>query len=684
MINDVQGCVPNRVMLQRKVLPGVVFGQTRNRIAIVAFVAAYLALSFLAAPSVWSEGPTTHLYNAGNPDVNQGVWYIGQTAFSLLHLANPFDNNWLNYPWGVNLVDNTGQQLLSLTVMPITLLFGPVFSYNLLMLSCFPTAAVSMFFVLRRWTRRLPIAFVGGLIYGFSPYMVAEGHAHLNLLFVPFPPIAMWAIDKVLVRHRGSALSNGMLIGGLCVALLFIEVEILTTLIIIMCLAVVFILVSPYAHRIRERVFRLWATSLRYLRARQSSRRPAYHRSSHLARRRGPTSFLVENHNSQHAASGRLQPDWPYLFKTFLVSFVILLLASAYPFWVAVRGRGHITGPAQPIGVVAGLSSDLLTPLIPTVNQHFTFGMALVGTRLVAEQAGSTVLPNGSENGGYIGVPLLLVLVAGSIVLWKSRRIVRLCVIMGISSYILSMGSLLKIDGHFTSIRLPFILLTHLPFVDSEVPSRYTLYVWVFVSILLVVILDGIYTRLSGNATVGRLVAVIVIAFTLTPLVPAWPYSTGPTGTPEFYLSSEVKRVPLGSTLLPYPYPAVGQSQAMLWQAVARMRFRMPGGAVIIPGRHDQATFLPRLTPVANTLLECYGGIGPVPVSSAAVQAGRVALVELRIDTMVVPMGEAGSACAAEYLQQLAGAPSVEYGSLVWNSVLCHLDFRFRQSERAT
>ena len=58
-----------------------------------------------------------------------------------------------------------------------------------------------MFFVLRRYTTWIPAAFIGGLLYGFSPYMVGQGEGHIFLMLAPVPPVMFLLLDEILVRQ---------------------------------------------------------------------------------------------------------------------------------------------------------------------------------------------------------------------------------------------------------------------------------------------------------------------------------------------------------------------------------------------------------------------------------------------------------------------------------------------------
>jgi hypothetical protein len=597
--------------------------------ALALCVAGYVVLALLSDPSVWLHGPTTHLLEAGNGDVSEGVWYLAQTPYAVLHGANPFANNWLHYPSGVNLVDNTGQLLLGALAAPFTFVWGAVLAYNLVMVAAAAGSATAAFFVVRRWTAWLPAAFIGGLVYGFSPYMVGQGNGHPFLVAVPIPPLVLLMMDRIVVRRTGVAWRNGLVLGVLLVAQLYISAEVLASTVVVTACGVVVVLAAQL-----------------------------------VARRR--RAAAPAGASDAATAPG---PDWGYLVKAGAVAAALLVVFAAYPLWVAVDGPAHIVGPAQSVDLIEGLSSDVLTPIVPTVNQHFSFGLAWTGTKMVAEH-GATLFPDGAENGGYLGIPLIVGLVAGVVAL-RRRRVVRLAAVMAVVSLVLSMGSDLHFDGRYTGVRLPFDVLAHLPFFNSEVASRYSLYVWLFVALLVAVILDAVHTevRRRRGEVPAVLASVALAAAALFPLVPAWPYGSGRAAVPAWYESAYVGRVPVGSTLLSYPFPSVGNPSAMLWQAEAKMRFRMPGGYVISPGPGKVATFSPPSTVISNAFFECTAGIPQPPVTKEMARQVRQNLRAWRVDTVVVPRNQRAWRCAARFLQGTLGPPVSEAGSDVWASL---------------
>ena len=68
----------------------------------------------------------------------------------------------------------------------------------------------------RRYVRSYPAALLGGLVYGFSPAMIAQSSSHLHLpLGAVLPPLMLLAVDELLHRQRRNPLLVGAGLGAL-------------------------------------------------------------------------------------------------------------------------------------------------------------------------------------------------------------------------------------------------------------------------------------------------------------------------------------------------------------------------------------------------------------------------------------------------------------------------------------
>lgn|GEM_PF-2049382 len=577
------------------------------RSAVVVFL-IYGILAIGANWHVWVHGVSSTIQTAGGSDVQEEVWFLAQTPWAIIHGVNPFANAWLNAPTGLNLMDNTTMPLLGILGAPITLLFGPIATFNVLLDLGFCVSAGAFFLAARRHVAWTPAAFIGGLLYGFSPYAVAVGTGHLFLLFSAVPPLVLLVVDRFVRSPEFSPRRTGLALGLCLLAQLYISVEIFASMIVLGAITVAVAAV-------------VWWRPTR-----------------------------VDIRRWLHALG---------------VAGIVLVVGASYPLWVALAGPQHIQGPAQTAQALAGLATDPLSLVVPTINQHFTLGHASLGDALVAERNShwDVVFDAVAENGTYIGVPLIVLLTAGTIVLWQ-RKAVRLYALVAMSALVLSMGSRLHIDGHRTRIPLPFIFLAHLPLLDSSVAVRYMLFFWLFAALILAIVADRIRDRMLSvgpSSFAAASGAVLVSGAALIPLLPQWPYSAGPAGVPTWF-TTQASTFPVGSTLVIFPFAEAPDASAMLWQAVANVRFKMPGGYAVFRSASGSATFASAPSPLQESLALCSMG-EPVSQSPSSI---RSQLASWHASGVLVAPNYPGASCARHLMQSALGLPREQGGMLVW------------------
>ena len=114
-----------------------------------------------------------------------------------------------------------------------------------------PISATAAFVVLRKWQVWWPAAALGGLIYGFSPYMVGQGLGHVEMMFVPLPPFIVMTVVSILQR-QGSQRRLGVQLGLLVAVQYLILPEVLASVAVF-----TFVAVSAWHSAIR-RPFGKW------------------------------------------------------------------------------------------------------------------------------------------------------------------------------------------------------------------------------------------------------------------------------------------------------------------------------------------------------------------------------------------------------------------------------------------
>ena len=194
---------------------------------LVAAGALYLALGFVLWVHAWAEGATTHtLCGCGDPALF--LWFFQWPATALAHGQNPFFSTALFHPHGINLLAQTSVTGLSVPLVPVTWIWGPVASLNVASTITPALTAFTAFVVIRRWVSWTPAAFVGGLLYGFSPFVLSSlEFAHLMTAALMLLPLILAVLDEILVRQRHSPLWAGVLLAVLLFAQFFLSSELL-------------------------------------------------------------------------------------------------------------------------------------------------------------------------------------------------------------------------------------------------------------------------------------------------------------------------------------------------------------------------------------------------------------------------------------------------------------------------
>ncbi|HYA45765.1 MAG TPA: hypothetical protein VED59_09160, partial [Acidimicrobiales bacterium] len=109
--------------------------------------------------------------------------------------------------------------------------------------------------------------------------------------------------------------------------------------------------------------------------------------------------------------------------------------------------------------------SDLLNFVVPTNITQFAPQAA---RHLSAHFTG-----NGSEQGAYIGIPLL-VLLALCLIVARRRKLVWVALSVAAVTALLSMGPTVHVAGHISTFPLPDKYLQRLPFFHNLLPSRFS------------------------------------------------------------------------------------------------------------------------------------------------------------------------------------------------------------------
>jgi hypothetical protein len=483
--------------------------------SLVAGALGYLALSVALWWQVWSTHPTA-VTTCGCGDTSLFTWFLAWPAFALRHGMDPLYSTYLFHPAGVNLLTNTAEIGFGILLAPVTWAFGPIATLNVALTLSPALSALAMYVLLRRWVSWAPAAFAGGLLYGFSPFVVVSlTDAHLMLGMAAVPPLIVLCLDELLARQRWRWWATGLAIGGLAFAQFFFGTELLVLTAIAAGIGA--ILVVAGAALVRRRAL---------------------------------------------AARAR------YALKAAAAALVSSAVLLAWPAWFALDGPAHLSGSiwGTPVLSYGGTSVRWFVHPMPALGRVLT----------LSHQVGGYQAP--SLSGQYLGIGLLAVLLVGLVVWHRDVRLWLLAAV-GVVSACFSVGLafhhwtpwrlLVRLPLMENVIPSRFVLVVYLAaaamlgiIVDHVARAA-----------------AGRPARRPGRAALGRVAGLAVAAVALVPIVAYFadglPLTAVPVELPDWF-TTVAPELPPHQVLLVLP-SAFRQSN-MTWQAVDGMRYAMVGG----------------------------------------------------------------------------------------------------------
>jgi hypothetical protein len=262
------------------------------------------------------------------------------------------------------------------------------------------------------------------------------------------------------------------------------------------------------------------------------------------------------------------------LVSALAVAALTFAVLAAWPLTVQFLGPQRISAPVQDAKT---FSTDLLNLIVPTPYQLIA---PQVATRVSREFSGLY-----HEATGYLGVPLLGLLVVVACRQWDDRRI-RVASVVAALLMLLSCGPWLHVGKDPVPVPLPWLALGKLPLLGQVLPGRLTLYVWLAVAVVVAIVVTRA-TRLPARPAARWLLAV---GASLVLLLPA-PLTRQPFATPAFFRNWPSHRITADETVLVSPYFVNGGEAApMVWAAETDYRLRMPEAYAYMP-QPDGRTF---------------------------------------------------------------------------------------------
>jgi hypothetical protein len=177
--------------------------------------AFYLALSLFFFGRGLLENSSPYIIGKG-PDPGVFVWLMAWWPHAIDHGLNPFLARTIFAPGGANLAWALCDPLAMLLVLPLTLTAGPIVAHNAVMLLAPALAGWAAFVMCRYLAGSYWPAWLGGFIFGFSPYILGGmlGHEQIVLVF----PIAL--IVWIVLRRLAGEISARRFVAAMVVLLI--------------------------------------------------------------------------------------------------------------------------------------------------------------------------------------------------------------------------------------------------------------------------------------------------------------------------------------------------------------------------------------------------------------------------------------------------------------------------------
>ncbi len=553
--------------------------------ATAAAAALYLVASCTVWWHAWSSGPGTTMTCACT-DAGRTMWYLAWSASAILHGHDLWYSTLLFHPRGFNVLTDTSILALGAVMTPVTWVFGPVVSMNTISTLTPVLSGLSMFWLLRRWVRWTPAAFLGGLFFGFSPFVVVQlAYGWVNLAFVALLPAMVGCIDEILVRQRVRPAKVGIVLAALATAQFFVSSEML--LIAAVTGVVAAVALAAY-----------WAV------------------------RDLPT----------------MRRQLPYAWRAGAIAMATSGALLALPAWYFLAGPGHLHGALWSTSIPGDLGNVWGNFWSHTGHWGPVTSAQLARAAPTLGGYAGAPLPSPS----FLGVGLIVIVGIG-ITWWRSDRRLWLFGTVALVAAVLS----LRVGARRTGA---WSLFVHLPVFDNVVQSRFAGAVDLCAAVMIGMIVDhcrwwpgsrpatpwgavdrrGRF-RAASAATRALLAGTLSIAAGVGALAPNIPLTMQAIVEPRWF-ATVGRHLPPHHVVMAYPYATADSQSSLVWQALDGLRFSMPGGggpsgtAARNPSKGDavlRAASLP---------------FGPAPALSAGdLVAVRRAMAAWRVDIVVVP-----------------------------------------------
>ena len=271
---------------------------------------------------------------------------------------------------------------------------------------------------------------------------------------------------------------------------------------------------------------------------------------------------------------------WVVAGDIILSGAIAVVLAAPFLFFV-FKG---LTEVPRFINDPGGFSADLLNYLVPTQ-------LTRLGGDFFRDVA-CRFSGNASEQGAYLGLPLILILIFQF--LGIRRRPYLKPVLVNLTVFLLfSLGPSLHVAGVRTGLWLPWSLGLNLPLIRQALPTRFSMFVSLLAAVVAALWLSE--SRRGWDRGTRFFLATLACLF-LMPNPAMHPWTPLPQ-EPFFQPQNVASALGRDANVIVLPYG----SESLIWQVESGMRFTQSGGYIGIPPPAEQ---------VWRILHNFYAGVG--------------------------------------------------------------------------
>ena len=205
----------------------------------------YLVISYLLFAFSIGLNLTTSYIGKSSHDQIQYIWILYWWPFAISHHLNPLFSTYIWHPYGTGLsIAPTAVPAASFIAWPITLLFGPVASYNLWIIIGSALSAFFTFLITHYLTKSYQAGVLAGFLFGFSTYQFVQV-VHLHTILTFLIPLIVYLI--LLFWEKKIRSRTFILLAGLCLTLQYlVAIEVFVTLALFIGISyLIFMLVYP-------------------------------------------------------------------------------------------------------------------------------------------------------------------------------------------------------------------------------------------------------------------------------------------------------------------------------------------------------------------------------------------------------------------------------------------------------